>query len=87
LKLTCQVEADQCDYLVALQAPSQTYTKLEPDWVSDPAWDVEICLPFLDGASSAWWSRLVDLPFVGGLQVGREWGKYCLLKRKGGPYA
>ncbi|WVQ81367.1 hypothetical protein IAT38_003490 [Cryptococcus sp. DSM 104549] len=75
------VDPSECDYLVALTLPSQTPTELEPDWSAQPEWEKEFCTPFLDAASSAWWSRLIYLP-GGLLESGRVYGDYCLLRRK-----
>ncbi|GFZ47156.1 hypothetical protein JCM24511_04899 [Saitozyma sp. JCM 24511] len=75
------VSPEQCTFLVALHMPSLPQTPLEPDWTSDPSWEREHCVPFLDGPSSEWWSRLIWLP--GGLmEEGRVYGNYCLLRRR-----
>ncbi|WWD21173.1 hypothetical protein CI109_105657 [Kwoniella shandongensis] len=75
------VDPSQCTYIVSLKLPSQTPTALEPDWSSLPEWEQEYCTPFLDAASSTWWSRLFYLP-GGLLESGRVYGDYCLLRRK-----
>lgn len=77
------VPVDTCNYLVTLNLPSQPPTKAEPDYISDPAWEVEFCTEFLDAASSHGWARWIWLP--GGVgEKQRVYGQYCLLKRGGG---
>ncbi|BEI92503.1 uncharacterized protein CcaverHIS019_0501310 [Cutaneotrichosporon cavernicola] len=76
------VPVDTCNYLVTLNLPSQPPTKAEPDYISDPAWEVEFCTEFLDAASSHGWARWIWLP--GGVgEKQRVYGQYCLLKRAG----
>jgi alpha-1,2-mannosyltransferase len=76
------VPVDTCNYLVTLNLPSQPPTKEEPDYVSDPAWEVEFCTEFLDAASSSGWARWIWLP--GGVgEKQRVYGQYCLLRRAG----
>jgi alpha-1,2-mannosyltransferase len=81
VELILQVKPEQCDYLVALHLPSQNPTSLEPDWMSRSEWAREFCTPFLDAASSKWWSRVVWLPGKV-FEEGRTFGEYCLLKRQ-----
>ena len=75
-----QISPDECDFMVALHRPSTPSSDLEPDWASKPEWQAEYCAPFLDGAGSRWWARLIWLP-GGLLDTGRSWGEYCLLRR------
>lgn len=74
------VPVSSCNYLVALNLPSRPPTKEEPDYIADPAWEVEHCVRFLDAASSKGWARWIWLP--GGVgESSRVYGQYCLLKR------
>lgn len=76
------VPVSSCNYLVTLNLPSQPPTAAEPDFIADPAWEVEHCARFLDAASSRGWARWLWLP--GGIgENQRVYGQYCLLKRAG----
>ncbi|WVQ74450.1 hypothetical protein IAR50_004051 [Cryptococcus sp. DSM 104548] len=74
------IDPSECSYLVALSLPSANPSELEPDWVVHPDFEAEVCVPFLDAASSKWWSRLIWLP-GGLLESGRVYGNYCLMRR------
>ncbi|GMK56086.1 hypothetical protein CspeluHIS016_0211420 [Cutaneotrichosporon spelunceum] len=76
------VPVDTCNYLVTLNLPSRPATKAEPDFISDPSWEVEVCAPFLDAASSQGWARWIWLP-AGIGEKQRVYGQYCLLRRAG----
>lgn len=76
------VPVETCNYLVTLNLPSQPPTAAEPDYINDPAWEVEHCTRFLDAASSQGWARWLWLP--GGVgEDKRVYGQYCMLKRAG----
>lgn len=75
------VPVSQCDYLIALNLPSQEPTKLQPDYVNSPEWEHEYCTTFLDAASSQWWARWFWTP-AGLGESGRVYGEYCLLRKK-----
>lgn len=81
-----QVPVSTCDYLVDVDFPHRFSTPSaplppprEPRYVLNAAtWDRLLCLPFLDAERSNRWSRAFWVP---GAQ-GREWGEYCLLRRR-----
>ena len=82
-----QTRLAQCDYLVDSMVPSHSPTALEPAHINNTrAWDHVHCEPFLDGASTHVLGRLLWLPDVPGLpnQFRRQWGDYCLLRRRVG---
>lgn len=79
------VEVEHCKFLVDSHLPGSTPTKLEPDYIADERnWEVLKCAPFLDASHTNILGRLFwipDLPFIPS-KYRRQWGEYCLLRRR-----
>lgn len=76
-----QVDVSECTYLIDSALPSQPPTKAEPAYTTSDEWERLFCTPFLDNAGSKWWTRIFYLPGQTAKDA-RQWGEYCLLKRK-----
>lgn len=76
-----QVDVSECTYLIDSALPSQPPTKAEPAYTTSDEWERLFCTPFLDNAGSKWWTRIFYLPGQAAKDA-RQWGEYCLLKRK-----
>ncbi|KAI5452293.1 mannosyltransferase [Naganishia albida] len=75
------VNAADCTYLIDSALPSQPPTSAEPAYTTSDEWERLYCTPFLDNAGSKWWARIFYLPGQSANEA-RQWGEYCLLKRK-----
>lgn len=65
--------------------PSQVPSALEPAHVNDTrAWEHIHCEPFLDAGSTHTLGRLIWLPNLPAIpdKFRRQWGQYCLLRRR-----
>ncbi|KAF2088575.1 glycosyltransferase family 22 protein [Saccharata proteae CBS 121410] len=74
-----------CSFLVDSSFPSSTPTELEPDYAADTeTWEALKCEKFLDAGSTGVLGRLGWVPDweIVPAQYRRQWGQYCLLKRK-----
>ncbi|KAH7064636.1 Alg9-like mannosyltransferase family-domain-containing protein [Macrophomina phaseolina] len=78
-------DLDHCTFMVDSSLPSWKASDLEPDYVGDREhWETVKCERFLDTAATSTLGRLgwvPDLPFVPERHR-RNWGRYCLLRRK-----
>ncbi|KAK2738346.1 mannosyltransferase [Myotisia sp. PD_48] len=79
------IPISRCDYLVDSYFPGDSETDLEPHYILDSdSWEKLSCKPFLDNRRTGFLGRVLwvpSLPFVP-KKYQREWGQYCLLKRR-----
>jgi alpha-1,2-mannosyltransferase len=80
-------DIQHCTFLVDSRLASAEPTALEPAYADDTAtWETIKCVPFMDAARTGTVGRLLWMPDLPGVPRAwrREWGEYCLLRRKGG---
>ncbi|KAF2835066.1 glycosyltransferase family 22 protein [Patellaria atrata CBS 101060] len=85
------VDVEHCTFLVDSYFPSHgegmELDPLEPPYVLQTGtWEKLKCIPFLDTAATGTLGRLIWIPEAAWVPDAfrRRWGKYCLLRRKGG---
>ena len=74
-----------CDFLVDSRFPGMEASEREPDYAGDEKhWERVACEPFLDVARTGFLGRLLWIPDwqVVPQRLRRQWGEYCLLKRR-----
>ncbi|KAF2670958.1 mannosyl transferase [Microthyrium microscopicum] len=79
-------DISKCNFVVDSYFPSSEPSDLEPNYVHDTkTWEQVKCEPFLDNGATSLigrliWTPPIDIPPFNKFK--REWGEYCLLKRK-----
>jgi alpha-1,2-mannosyltransferase len=80
-------DIQHCQFLVDSKFPSTEPTALEPAYMEDTkTWEKVKCASFMDAAHTGIVGRLLWMPDLPGVPEGwkRQWGEYCLLRRKDG---
>ncbi|EED21469.1 alpha-1,2-mannosyltransferase (Alg9), putative [Talaromyces stipitatus ATCC 10500] len=82
------IDISQCMFLVDSYFPSRPSTSLEPDYIHNTKeWEILACHQFLDASETPTFGRVLwvpNLPFVP-RRFKRQWGDYCLLRRRQNP--
>lgn len=85
IKLVRQTQLSHCSFMVDSSFPGAEPSALEPDYINQTdTWEKLTCEPFLDASRTGLIGRMGWVPdwdFIPA-KYRRQWGEYCLLRRK-----